>query len=202
MSYHSRARSIKFSANDDFMNSGVIKTAGRVFEILEYFTECKRPLSVKEISVHFRYPLSSTAVLLKSVAELGYLSYDRQRRAFFPTVRIATLGEWVLESLFGTREVMPLLQALRDQTGDAVVLAVQNDIYSQYVHTVQSTHAIQFYLSPGTRRPLCMSGTGWAILSIQSDEQIQSIFRRWESKHGELNLRGMNYRKLLQAIQR
>jgi DNA-binding IclR family transcriptional regulator len=184
------------------MNRSVIKTAGRVFEVLEYFAECKRPLSVREISIRFRYPLSSTAVLLKSVAELGYLSYDRQRRAFFPTVRVATLGEWVHESLFGTDEIMPLLQRLRDKTEEAVVLAVQNDIYSQYVHTVQSTHVIQFYLSPGTRRPLCMSGTGWAILSIQADEQIESIFNRSQLKLDERHLRGMSYKKLVQMIQR
>jgi len=87
--------------------SGVIKTAGRVFEVLEYFRQVRRPLAVREIAAHCRYPLSSTAVLLKSMATLGYLTYDHTRKAYFPTVQTAVLGDWVLESLFSPTQSRP-----------------------------------------------------------------------------------------------
>ena len=34
------------------MDNSVIKTAGRVFEILEYFREVRKPLSVRDIAEH------------------------------------------------------------------------------------------------------------------------------------------------------
>lgn len=167
------------------MDSSVIKTAGRVFEILEYFREMRRPLSVRDISERFDYPLSSTSVLVKSIATLGYLSYDSRIRAYSPTVLVAMLGDWIYESSFSSGEIIGLMKELSQSTSETVILAVQNDIQAQYVQVIQSQLPIQFYVSPGTRRPLCASGTGWALLAPQTDATIARIFQRTESRMGK-----------------
>ena len=164
------------------MVSPVIKSAGRVFEILEFFREARHPLSVRDIAERYGYPLSSTSVLVKSIAELGYLSYDSRSRAYSMTIRVAMLGDWIYESSFGGAEIIALMDALSVLTGETVILAVQNDIFSQYVRVSQSRMPIQFYISPGTRRPLCMSGTGWALLSTQNDAAIKRLVQRTDSK--------------------
>lgn len=164
------------------MVSPVIKSAGRVFEILEFFREARHPLSVRDIAERYGYPLSSTSVLVKSIAELGYLSYDSRSRAYSMTIRVAMLGDWIYESSFGGAEIIALMDALSVLTGETVILAVQNDIFSQYVRVCQSRMPIQFYISPGTRRPLCMSGTGWALLSTQNDAAIKRLVQRTDSK--------------------
>ena len=46
------------------MSGEVIKTARRLFEILEYFDEVQRPLSLKEVALHFSYPVSSASAAL------------------------------------------------------------------------------------------------------------------------------------------
>ena len=40
------------------MSDSVIKTARRLFEVLEYFDEIQQPISLKDISAHFDYPVS------------------------------------------------------------------------------------------------------------------------------------------------
>lgn len=167
------------------MENSVIKTAGRVFEILEYFREVRKPLSVRDISEHFDYPLSSTSVLLKSIATLGYLSYDSRLRAYSPTIMVAMLGDWIYESSFSSAEITGLMKALSEATSETVILAVQNDIQAQYVQVIQSRLPIQFYVSPGTRRPLCASGTGWALLAPQPDRTIARIHQRSDSRIGK-----------------
>jgi DNA-binding IclR family transcriptional regulator len=167
------------------MKDGVIKTAGRVFEVLEFFREVRRPLSVREVSKHFAYPLSSTAVLLKSIASLGYLNYDRESHAYFPTTRLGVLGDWIFESLFGNGELLSLVAALAQRTRETVILAQQNDVYVQYVHIIPSQHPVQFYTPVGTRRLLCMSGLGWAILSEHSDEVIYRQIMRSTMRLGK-----------------
>lgn len=170
------------------MDNSVIKTAGRVFEILEYFREVRKPLSVRDIAERFDYPLSSTAVLVKSMATLGYLSYDSRLRAYAPTILVAMLGDWIYESSFSSAEILGLMQSLSNATQETIILAVQNDIQSQYVQVIQSQLPIQFYVSPGTRRPLCASGTGWALLASQSDASIARIHQRTLSRMGKAGL--------------
>jgi DNA-binding IclR family transcriptional regulator len=168
----------QFVTGGKCVDVAVIKTAGRVFEVLEHFGEVRRPLSVREISEHFGYPLSSTAVLMRSIASLGYLSYDQKLRAYFPTVRLAMLGEWVYELIASGGSLRPMLEELGERTDETVVLAVQNDIFSQYVEVIQSSHPLQLYLPPGTRRLMCASGTGWAMLAAQPDEAIMKMVHR------------------------
>jgi DNA-binding IclR family transcriptional regulator len=170
------------------MDNSVIKTAGRVFEILEYFREVRKPLSVRDIAERFEYPLSSTAVLVKSMATLGYLSYDSRLRAYAPTILVAMLGDWIYESSFSSAEILALMQSLSNSTQETIILAVQNDIQAQYVQVIQSQLPIQFYVSPGTRRPLCASGTGWALLAEQSDAAISRIHQRTLSRMGNAGL--------------
>lgn len=170
------------------MENSVIKTAGRVFEILNYFREVRKPLSVRDISEQLAYPLSSTSVLIKSMATLGYLSYDSRIRAYTPTILVAMLGDWIYESSFSSTEILGLMRAISDATNETVIIAVQNDIQAQYVQVIQSQLPIQFYVSPGTRRPLCASGTGWALLAPQSDATIGRIHQRTLSRLGTSGL--------------
>jgi DNA-binding IclR family transcriptional regulator len=160
------------------MTDGVIKTAGRVFEVLEYFRDVRRPLSVREVADHCRYPLSSTAVLLKSMMTLGYLSYDRERKAYFPTVQIAVLGDWVLESMFASGDVLALADELHRQSAETVIVGVQNDVFVHYAYVIPSPHPVRFFTPVGTRRTICLSGLGWAMLSVQSDNAIRQQISR------------------------
>lgn len=164
--------------------SAVIKTAGRVFEVLEYMREVRRQVTVRELSERFGYPLSSTLVLLKSMVTLGYLRYDARARAFFPAAKLASLGDWVIDFMFQGGRLLALLDDVAAATGQTAILGVENDIYAQYVQVILSRQAIQFNVPPGTRRLLCMSGMGWALLSTQRDEQVRAAAQRTNLRLG------------------
>lgn len=71
------------------MADAAIKSARRVFEIMEFFDRARRPLGLKAICDELRYPVSSGAAMLKSLVTLGYLEYDRKTQTYLPTMRIA-----------------------------------------------------------------------------------------------------------------
>src|SRR5690349_21704846 len=73
----------------------VVKSAGRVLEILEFFDEIRREASEAEIAHKLAYPQSSTSALLKSLTRLGYLDYDAASRTYLPSPRVALLGTWL-----------------------------------------------------------------------------------------------------------
>lgn len=155
-----------------------IKSARRVFEVLEYFDRKRAPVSLSEICGLFGYAPSSGSALLKSLVQLGYLEYDKPSRTYLPTMRIAVLGSWVATDLFGGLNILRLMEDLRDATRETVVLAARSDLQAQYVHVVHSHEPLQFAVAPGTLRPLAGSGFGRLLLSAESDEELDATVRR------------------------
>lgn len=160
------------------MAEDAVKSAKRALEILELFSRHRRPLALKEILEELGYPTSSGSALMKSLVALGYLDYDRERRTYFPTMRIAALGSWVPGALFGDGPLLPALETLHQRIGETVVLAVQSDLHAQYIHLIHSAEPLQFRAPPGTRRPLARSGLGLVLLSGKTDAEIERLRRR------------------------
>lgn len=171
------------------MQESVIKTARRIFEVLEYFDEVQRPLSLKDLATEFDYPVSSASALLKSMVVLGYLDYDRYSRTYMPTMRIATLGNWVQGALFGEGSILKLMHHIHALTEETITLGTHSDLYAQYIHVIPSTLPIQFRLKTGTVRPLARSGLGWLLLGARSDDTIDKLLRRINMEEEDRSLR-------------
>ncbi|MFC3711231.1 IclR family transcriptional regulator [Sphingoaurantiacus capsulatus] len=157
---------------------GVVKSAARAFDVLEYFEAVCEPLSLKQVADHFAWPVSSAAALLKSMVVKGYLDYDRFTRTYMPTMRLATLGHWVSDKLFEGDEVLAVMRELQDLTGETISLGAQSDLQAQHIHVLPSRSALTVQLRPGTCRPLLRSGLGTLLLSARTDEIIDRLVRR------------------------
>lgn len=160
------------------MGVASVKSAVRVLEVLAYFRSSQRPQSLREICQGLGYPQSSATVLLKNLTQLGYLSYDRGSRLYFPTLQVTRLGDWISHALFGQGEVFEIMQDLHSATGEAVSIALQNDVYIQYIRVIQSTHPLRFVTEEGSMRPLTQSATGWLLMAAHSDAEVERLVRR------------------------
>ncbi len=157
---------------------GVVKSAGRVLQILEYFDEIQRPANVVEISGILKLPQSSTSALLRSLVAMGYLYFDRMARTYMPSCRVALLGNWVNHPLFMGGVALRCMDELQQRTGDAVVLAIRNGVWAQYIHVLQATSMARLQVTRGALRPLAASGTGYALLSTLPDAEVRKICHR------------------------
>lgn len=155
-----------------------IKTSKRVFEILEAFETTQRPMALKEFVDMLGYPTSSASALLKSLVVLGYLDYDRHSRTYMPTMRVSSLGNWVHNALFGEGEILPLMKKLSAFSGETITLAVQSDLFVQYVYLIPSRLPIWYTVPIGMTRPIARSGIGWLMLGLRSNEEIEHLVRR------------------------
>ena len=68
-----------------------IKSAARVLEGLELFSELRAPLRQKYVVERLGYPQSSTTGLLKSLVSVGYLNYHRATRTYFSSIRYSDI---------------------------------------------------------------------------------------------------------------
>lgn len=169
------------------MNSGAaVKSATRVFEILELFRETKRPLRLKEVVDQFGYPPSSVAGLLKTMTAQGYLSFDSAARTYFPTARLVQLVNWVPGIEFEGTVVRQAMENLLESTGECIVLGTINDVFVEFVEALRSTQPIQLWTPPGTRLILVNLGMGWLFLKhmlapeqrAADNPRIAQIYRR------------------------
>jgi IclR family transcriptional regulator, KDG regulon repressor len=160
------------------MTTASIKTARRIFEVLEYFEDVKRPISLKEVSTKCDYPTSSAAALLKSMVVLGYLFYDSYNRTYLPTMRIAHMGGWLNTGLFGDNAILALVDYVHQELDELVNISTQSDMHAQYIHCLQTSKRLRFEVKPGEVRSLSISGVGRTLLSGHTDVEIARLLRR------------------------
>lgn len=159
------------------MRRDPIKSAARTLEVLELFHEQRTPLRLKFIFERLSYPQSSTTTLLKSMVVLGYLNYDRPSRTYFPTPRVAALGDWIGHYLYGEGEVLSLMDEVFEKTNETVVLSSQNDIFIQHIRVLQPSHPYKEPPSEGTMRVLTHSAAGLVLLSQMPAKTVDKLCR-------------------------
>lgn len=164
-----------------------VKSARRVLEILERFEAEKRPLGVSEIAQVLGYPLSSTSMLLNTLAQFGYLNLDPASRKFAPTMSVAMLGDWIVSGDEGRSRVKAVIDDARRLSGLTAVLSTRNGIDVQYVYVLRAPESNFRSRSPGagTLRPILRSSPGIALMAGLDDRQIALIVRRVRATRGE-----------------
>ncbi|HMN81469.1 MAG TPA: IclR family transcriptional regulator C-terminal domain-containing protein [Burkholderiaceae bacterium] len=172
------------------MTTDSIKSAERTLRVFEYFDRVERPVGVMELSEALQMPRSSTAALVALLVQTGYLSHDRAARSYMPTMKLAQTGLWVAAALIGSDRdrLVPLLHALARHIDETVVLAVQDDLYAQYVHVELAQRPVLYFQRAGARRPMCRSAVGWALLSLQSAGQLHELVQRHNQFAGDKQL--------------
>jgi IclR family transcriptional regulator, KDG regulon repressor len=145
--------------------------------------------------------VSSTAALLKSLADCGYLSFDRNSRHYYPTSKLPDLGSRLSWAAVEEGALTETMYALRQLTGELVAIGTPNDIYVEYIMAMRSTQEMQLYTPPGTRRLMVQSSMGWMLLSRRDNEAALRIYRRTITL-GELRRSEFSERQLLDRLRK
>ncbi|MEO5597188.1 MAG: helix-turn-helix domain-containing protein [Novosphingobium sp.] len=153
-----------------------IKSADRVLEIFEMFSEERQSVTVMDVARTLNVPQSSTSELLGSLVRRGYLCRDRSVRTFRPTARVALLGAWVQPQLFRHGRLLSMMDSLQEETGEAIVLASMIGLELKHVHVVGDS--LPDTLTSGTEHHLLHSPFGVALLSVMYRENVRKLVHR------------------------
>ncbi|KPQ04318.1 MAG: transcriptional regulator, IclR family [Rhodobacteraceae bacterium HLUCCA12] len=167
------------------MAENKVKSAQRVLQVLEYFDEIQRDASVMDISRALSMPQSSTTELLKTLVDLGYLSYKVEGRRYMPTHRVALLGSWIQSQLLSGGRLIRMMEELGENTHETVILGEYSGLSVRYIYVVQSRMAMRLHVGPGTVRPLARSGIGQLFLSSFPEDLVKTLLKRINSERGE-----------------
>ncbi len=155
-----------------------VKSALRVLELLEFFDDMERELTVMDIVRNLGYPQSSTTELLQTLVGAGFLSFNANGRTYRTTVRVALLGRRRSSEILLAGPTLRLMERLSAITGETIMLAARNGQFVQYIDVIQATNPRRVHMALGSARPLARSGTGYAMLSTLPDEEVVRVVIR------------------------
>ena len=159
-----------------------VKSADRSLKLFELFAAKQIPLSIADISSSMQIPQSSASMLVKSMVDLGYLEHDVRARTYYPTFRIALLGTWMRRRHKRTGGLPRLASKLAEETGETVILAIRNGIFAQYAMVQFGPDPLRLHVESGVKRPLACAASGWALLSFETDREVDKIIRKTQAE--------------------
>ena len=178
-----------------------VKSARRVFDVLEFFEEHQQAASVLEVASALKFPQSSTSALMRTMTAFGYLHYDTSRRTYIPTPRVSMLGHWISPTLFTRGRLLNLMEDLSARTGETIMVALRNGLSAQYIHVIQAKLPMRLYVKAGTLRPLARSGSGYALLSSYTDREVRRLVRLINANETRPD-RQVDIKELLQELRK
>lgn len=156
-----------------------------------------RSLSMTEIAKKVNLNRAVTRRLVRTLEQLGYVSYDRGRYELTP--RILRLAQGFIEGRGISQLIQPILRQSSHDIGESVSFAMLDDQDAVYVaHSFVPSKFTLNMVTVGSRAPLLPTAVGRAILAflddakreeIISSEQFKAYTEKTETNHDRfLNL--------------
>lgn len=161
-----------------FQDESAVKSARRVFEILEWFGVEQRPAGATRIAQGCGMPVSSMVALLKSMTYCGYLRFDVERRTYFPTAKVSRMGHWLDSKLVRRGTLRDMAAQIMATTGETVTISCRNDLDMLYV-SVTPHDDVNPEPRAGDLAPLFRSAVGLSALSRNNKADVRKLVQRY-----------------------
>lgn len=155
------------------MSEGSSRTSMRALEILEAFSEARRPLSLSEVARMTKMPISTCHGVFKALEQRGFLYFASGYDAY-PTRRLWRIAHAINEHDPVALRLEPALAQLRDELGETVVLGVRHGNIVLYLLVLESKKSIRFSAQVGDRRPLHTASIGKVMLGAMSPDELDA----------------------------
>lgn len=148
----------------DGRKSYKIEAVGRALNVLETLAE-KPGLGVTALAMEMGLTKSIVFRLLQTLEEAGYVQREGERAIFSLGYRVALLGERVGRDGALLHVAPPIMDELRDETGENVNLVIREGGHALALATREGLHAIRIFAQTGRKGPLHAGGASMLLLA-------------------------------------
>jgi IclR family pca regulon transcriptional regulator len=160
---------------------GFSQSLERGLLILSSFSEARPVLGIADLARTSGLTKSTTYRYVATLARLGYVVQDPETRKYSLGPRVIDLGFAALNSLEVTRVAARYLQALADETGHAVSMAVLDGPDIVYVERRRSNRRfllMDLDLHVGSRLPAYCTSMGKVLLAHREPAVLSALLDR------------------------
>lgn len=160
------------------MSALVSRSPIRSLEVLDAFRIARQPLSLSEIARLARLPVSTCHGVVRALEHHGFL-YFLSPREVYPTRRLWDMASVIEDHDPIAQRLAPALKALRDETGETVILGTRQHDQALYLQVIESAQAIRYSSRAGEHKPLHSSAIGKCLLGSIPEAE----FEAWLDTH-------------------
>jgi IclR family transcriptional regulator, acetate operon repressor len=157
------------------MNHVPVKSALRTVEVLEFFAGHRGLHSLADLQQALGYPKSSLFMLLRTLADCGWVETDATGTLYGIGVRALLVGTSYIDGddlVAGARDT---LDWLAETTGETVHLARCDGPNVVYLATRESRHYLRPISRVGRRLPAHTTSLGKALLAEMPDPDVRKL---------------------------
>src|SRR6266516_3667461 len=167
---------------DPARNGSHSQSLARGLSILSAFRSGRPLLGVSDLSREVGLSRSTAHRYIATLAELGYLQQDQPTRKYRLGPRVLDLGFSAISSMDLRELAAPHLQALSDETGHTVNLAVLDGVDIVYIERCrtsrQGQREIDLNLHVGSRLPAYCTSLGKVLLADLDAAELEDLLGR------------------------
>lgn len=154
----------------------------RAFEIIELLVEQESGMNISELHRVLRLPLSSTATIVYTLTDLGYLLRDKENTRYRLSVKLFGMARRALDRKELVTQCHAALKELVRESGLTGHLAVLRDGDSVYIDRVQGNGLVQISSYVGLHWPAHTSAVGKALLAFLPDPELARVLKQMTLK--------------------
>jgi IclR family transcriptional regulator, KDG regulon repressor len=157
---------------------GGIQSLERAFAILEEIARNREGINLVDLSKAVGLHNSTTFHLVKTMAQLGYISQVRDSKRYRIGSRLFTLATGALEENSLLALVTPVLETLTRETGETGHFAIRSGNDIVVIARTAGAGLLQMMDRTGAQRPAHATALGKVLLSALNDGQVRQFLGR------------------------
>ncbi|MCF3973405.1 IclR family transcriptional regulator [Paracoccus salsus] len=152
-------------------------TLARGLSVLRAFRAGDDGLTNAQIAERTGLPKSTVSRLTFTLGCMGYLTQPQRNDRYRPGPTLLAMGHVAAASLSFLDAAQDMMQALADETGTMVLLAVRDRDKVALMRTWRPRHAASIWLDVGHRIPIAGSSSGLAILAASTGDEFARLMQ-------------------------
>jgi DNA-binding IclR family transcriptional regulator len=160
---------------------GGVQSVATALDLLDCLAD-ERELGVAELGRRLGIAKSSAHRILTTLVMKGYVQQIPETRNYRLGLRLHELGALVASRSQLRDHALPLLEALRAQTGETAHLAVPEGAQMFYVERLESYHGLRFSSRVSRVRPIYLTSSGKAVAAFNQEVAEAAIAAGFEAK--------------------
>jgi DNA-binding IclR family transcriptional regulator len=151
------------------------RSVRRALDIFELMLARGKPVSVAEIVAALHIPKSTTYTLVRTLSDAGYVDGAARSGGLVLGRKLFELGMAYRSQVDLLKEAAPIVEALRDATGETVQLSVLDDMMMLVLLKEEGSQSIRIISRIGSRVPVNWAAAGRLLASDFDDQPLREL---------------------------
>lgn len=152
-----------------------LSSVATAMRLLKAFSEEQEEISVSALAQKLGVAKSTIHRLAVTLVSEGLLEQNPDNQRYRLGIGLFALGTLVRRRMDISTEARPYLFALREKTGETILLGIPSDSEIMYIYNLESPQALRMRSDIGIRRPGLSTAVGRAIFAFAADDLVERM---------------------------